>query len=295
MFSDESPHLRVLPSMPVSTFEEAAQALKTLPAPWWLRSRTSGNQLCVELREENELTLAWHKACALMPGVPVYVQPAVSGTCYRVLGAYDGRAFRPTHFLEERMREGFYRIPNACVIPPHTQTGPRRRVLNAAAQMAGRWPGEPGPLCVELIEDGTHTLAAQCNQDGVQGSLSDALRLFLGYTMQADRLDTEDGARSSTLEPGIAAAVCWFDAPTGVVVEIAGLTEARGMEDVLEVVMGIHEGDTVRHVTDTASRDRLGYVVATGENAQAALRTARRAVAAVRIETSPILEPAGED
>lgn len=292
MISSDIPHLRVLPCIPATTFEEAVQALKTLPGPWWLRGRHNGNQLCVRLQHENDLTLAWHKACAQAPGMPVQIQPAVSGACYRVLGALDGAGFRATHFLTEEVCGGLYRVPMACVLPPGAGNETGRRVLEAAAAMAQRWPGEPGPLCVELVDDGTHLFAVQCHTDGVQGGLSDALRLFFGFAMQADRMRGDEEITVSTLEPGLAAAVCWLETGAGVVSGVTGVEEAKAYENVLDIRVGVREGDTVRHVADTATRDQLGYVLATGDTAEHALQTAHRARAAVRIDTSPILEPA---
>ncbi|MCP4641242.1 MAG: ATP-grasp domain-containing protein [bacterium] len=82
------------------------------------------------------------------------------------------------------------------------------------------------------------------------------------------------------------AAVHWIPSRSGIVTEIAGEDEARAVPGVEDVVVTVTVGTTLGHVVDCASRDAVGYVMASGDNAQEAIETATRAAEAIQLTTT---------
>ena len=86
------------------------------------------------------------------------------------------------------------------------------------------------------------------------------------------------------------AALYWIPTRSGVVTEIRGLEAARAVEGLQDVVMTAKPGDVMGHVVDCPTRDRVGYVVATGATAAAAVAAAKRARDCCEVVTSPAYE-----
>ena len=85
-----------------------------------------------------------------------------------------------------------------------------------------------------------------------------------------------------------AAALAWIRTRSGKVVSIDGLRQAASVDGVAQIQIFARPGDTLRHVVDSAGRDRVGYVAATGPDAETALACVDSAVECCRIETSMI-------
>ena len=83
------------------------------------------------------------------------------------------------------------------------------------------------------------------------------------------------------------AALCWIPTRSGVVIEIRGIEEARAVSGIEEIMLEVKPGDAMRHIVDCESRDRVGYVLATGNDAEAAQCAARRALAVLDVVTQP--------
>jgi biotin carboxylase len=124
-----------------------------------------------------------------------------------------------------------------------------------------------GPRIIELAG---YPTAAYLPKDlireagGCDGT-ANALRLALGEVPEVS------AARACS------AALYWIRAGSGVVTEVAGLDAVRALPGVQDVAMHVKPGDTVRHIMDCADRDRIGYVVATADNLEAAVAAAKRA------------------
>lgn len=81
----------------------------------------------------------------------------------------------------------------------------------------------------------------------------------------------------------------WLLARSGVVTGFAGVEEARQMPGIDEVNIIAEEGDILSHVVDLPSRQRGGYIVATGNTIEEARERLEFARARVWINTSPAL------
>lgn len=89
--------------------------------------------------------------------------------------------------------------------------------------------------------------------------------------------------------PVRSAAIAWIPTRSGIVLNVEGAGDARAMPGVLEVRITAKPGDVMGHAVDAVTRDRIGYVVATGNSAGEALDTAQKACGLCRIVTSPAL------
>ncbi|MBB1245673.1 ATP-grasp domain-containing protein [Streptomyces durbertensis] len=85
--------------------------------------------------------------------------------------------------------------------------------------------------------------------------------------------------------PTRAAAIWFVRAEPGRVVEVVGREQAEKAEGVHEVVVNAEPGSVVQPVRSSA--DRVGYVIATGENSDSAVERARAAAEEVRVRTEP--------
>ena len=89
---------------------------------------------------------------------------------------------------------------------------------------------------------------------------------------------------------GVGAAACWLYARAGVIEAVKGSDEARGIAGVQSVVVNARPGDLVRHLENSESRDRLGYVLAIGATFDVALRTAEAGCRMIDIRTCATTE-----
>ena len=86
---------------------------------------------------------------------------------------------------------------------------------------------------------------------------------------------------------GVPWALRWLSSGSGVVTGVANLEAARAVHGVHAVEVLVSPGEVVGHIVDETSRDRIGYALATGETAAAALAAANEACSLCRILTEP--------
>jgi biotin carboxylase len=83
------------------------------------------------------------------------------------------------------------------------------------------------------------------------------------------------------------AALLWIPTHSGLVTEARGIQEARSVPGVEQVVVSAKPGDVMGHIVDCDTRDRVGYVIATGDDVEAAAAAAKRARDLCEIVTRP--------
>jgi len=113
--------------------------------------------------------------------------------------------------------------------------------------------------------------------------------MAMGSAERWSELFAAMGATSESLQGDGKVAAQWLRSRSGIVIDIAGVDEARSMDGIVSVQVGVALGDSVGHVVDSASRDRLGLVVAVGETLDEARGRAKAARDRIAITTQTIL------
>jgi cysteine synthase A len=90
--------------------------------------------------------------------------------------------------------------------------------------------------------------------------------------------------------PDCGAALVYLSAHAGIVDDVEGLIEARSLDGITEVVVNVSPGDRIGHVVAEATGARIGYALATGPTAAAALANARRACDHCKVTTRATLD-----
>jgi biotin carboxylase len=107
---------------------------------------------------------------------------------------------------------------------------------------------------------------------------TDLIPLTYGMDFMADSIRIvmgEPPTEVKRFERG--AALYWIPAEPGTVSAIEGIEEARAVSGVREVVIDLRPGDVVEPIVDCVSRDRIGYVMTTGDTAELAVAAAKQA------------------
>lgn len=280
LFSDAMPGM----AGPPVTGIEAARAAALEPGyPVWIRA---GHEFCVRVEQPTDLPMAVAQA-EKRSGGPVLVQKAVAGDTYRLVGFKIGRAFHPVEILRIDFPDSVYRVPLAISVPCGLGGGPYGRILEAARPAGVALP--PGYHYVEMefvLAEEMLVLTHVSSSDAPDTATAKVLYQAYGLALTSDaRLVAAKYPPQSVPTRELGAAWHWLKPDTGVVVEIEGLEAARAEPGVCEFLLDVQPGDTLGHVVDLASRDRVGHVLATGPTAAAAQSAAQRALGHLHIRT----------
>ena len=254
----------------VADLREAECAAQEFGAPLWVRGMGNEHAFCVRVDHVGDLPLA----CAKMrrrdgsAEAPLLLQQATDGAVCRVVGFQFDLACVPVEIVEESCLEGFYRVPMMLAVPSGLDAGAYAETMEAARKATRTLPPAAGLL--EMAFARLLRLALGVGLEGV------AARVVAGKPPIA--APTRD----------MAAVISWITPGAGVVKAIEGADAARAMPGVEEVTINIQPGDLIRHLADTAARDRIGWVITVGPTRDIAHACARAAVAAVRIVTQSV-------
>jgi hypothetical protein len=72
--------------------------------------------------------------------------------------------------------------------------------------------------------------------------------------------------------------------------EVSGVAAAASSPGVRLATVNVHKGDRIGHIVDDASRDQIGFVRASAQTPQEALRRARAARDRVEVRTTKTLQ-----
>lgn len=116
---------------------------------------------------------------------------------------------------------------------------------------------------------------------------TDLIPLTYGQDYMADSFAIALGQAPVVSRPHVrGAAIFWLPAEPGNVVRVEGVEEARRMPGVEDIVLAVRPGDVLEQIVDCATRDRTGYVLASGAGPAEAVANAKRACGACRIVTA---------
>lgn len=263
-----------------------------LPIPAWVRAAcTRGDGSCMRLDHPNDLSLASAKLQKRNLGGPIRIQPALEGAVYRALAFKTGKSLSLCCLIAEEMTTSVYRVPLSMMVPGAGRIDLLREVEAMAEQVNGHLPQGWGYVELEFVDTavGLRLIDVQCPAR-LDPHLRQLVRLALGIELRLASMACALGrmpALSPTRRTG--AAMTWLLTRSGVVTGLRGVEEARRMDGVIEVTINAREGDILSHVVDIPSRERGGYIVATGDSATQARERLDAARARVWINTSPAL------
>lgn len=270
----------------------ANTAAETLGAPLWVypyRNLSGATRMRVE--QLPDCVLAVNKALKHADGAPVCVQKAANGPLFRLLGFKLNREFAPVEVFEESLLDSAYVVPVSVTLPADLSGAAYQQLVAHAIKAARVLPF--GYYLVEMefiLEDGAPVLDA-IHLGHAPSILHQAvLEHASGIDLESDMLRVATGAPpAQTASRGLAAAGQWLTAPTGMVAAVDGVDDACAVPGVEQISVRIKPGDTLGHVVDTVSCERIGYILATGGRRVDAQTRLEKAVAKIEIRTTPVI------
>lgn len=263
-----------------------------LPIPAWVRAAcTRGDSSCMRLDHPNDLSLATAKLQRRNTGGPVRIQPALDGPVYRALAFKTGDSLRVACLVGDEMTTSVYRVPLSMTVPAEGRFDLLDEVVRLVEGVNGHLPTGWGYVELELVDtvQGLRLIDVQ-SPARLDPHLCQLVWLALGIDLRRAAMSCALG-RAPSLSPTreVGASMTWLLTRSGVVTGVQGVEEAREMDGVVEVRILASDGDILSHVVDIPTRERGGYIVATGAGAVQARERLEAARSRVWIQTSPAL------
>jgi len=180
-----------------------------------------------------------------------------------------------------------YQYDTGIVMPASVDTELRQAVIDLALQALAAIGFTLGAAHIDILvtPDGPRVVDIACCPEGVRVSI-DLVPLACGMDFLADSLCIAVGEPpQESPQYERSAAILWIPCGSGIVTDIQGVDEAAAIPGIQEVTVAAKPGDVMQHIVDCATRDKVGYVIAAGDNAQAARDTAQRARDTITINT----------
>ncbi|MCA1901456.1 MAG: hypothetical protein LDL53_04460 [Candidatus Hydrogenedens sp.] len=259
-------------------------------APLWVR--TVDNQFCGIVQEQNE----WQWICSTAirrsaKSQPIIIQQALKGKSYYLIGFRDRYHFFSTEILSVEFTAGSYRVPKLIWAPSDCSGFEIKRIIEKSKMKGKQLPRGNYCTLFEFVsnQDGVFLTFAQ-----ILNSPDKVLTKICKESSGVDLQKINDAIQHHEIpnhvpSKELGCAVSWFIPHSGVVQSIEGIEEVKRMEGVKEVFINIQAGDSITHVTDISSRDRIGYILAVCPDAFTAKNRALTALSKIKINTQNIL------
>jgi len=274
----------------VGSLSQAEQAARALRLPLIVKPADSFRSVGVARVDRiEEMSLAYARAMDASDINTVLIEAVIAGGEFSL----DAVAVNGTIHFGAVMRRECCQVPicayEGLFAPPPLDDQGRTALLQAARDALRALGVVNGSVHVEailtsagprVIEVAPYPAATWLPQD--------VAALAGGVDSEANALRAAVRERPCSGPPcDRGAALYWIPTRSGVVTKIRGLQAARAVDGVQDVVMTAQPGDVMGHVVDCPTRDRVGYVVATGATAPAAVNAAKRARDCCEVVTSP--------
>ena len=272
------------------TSVQAEEAAREFGLPVWIGSNETYSQTpIIRVDQIEDLPLAFSQATRKSLLKTAVVMPVVEGGAFYVDGVMIDGTFHLSGLIGVDTGEPPFRFERGLVAPPGVSDHDRDDVVRIAIQALGALECRNGCVHVEVVLAQHGAVVT-----GVFGAPA-ALRFPADVVLLAHGVDTLANAlRFAVGEPlrmeattNRGAALLWIPTHSGIVADIRGIEQARRIPGVEEVVMIAEPGDVMGHVVDCDTRDRVGYVIATGDDVEAAAVAAKRARDLCEIVTRP--------
>jgi biotin carboxylase len=256
--------------------------------PCWVRpvGSESGAQ-CLRVDHEADLELRIGQASRHSSVGRALIQRADGGAVWRILGFKLGPDYVPVEAFEEEHTYGAYRVTRAMYLPGAVTAAAYVRVTELARKVGALLPSSRGLVEIEVVLTASGPRLADVRlRPYVEAGIDALLRAACGITLLDDALRVAVGGRPCASPcQSLAGALVWIPSDSGVLEAIDGVEEARGLPGVAELAVAARPGETLGHIVDEVSRDRVAHIVAVGRNTAEARARAVAASEALRLRT----------
>lgn len=235
--------------------------------------RTLNNHFCGTVNELHDIPLMYSSAQKYtLQDQPILIQPHIHGETYEVLIHKTGRRSNIQGIFHVEHLISMYRVPIRITIPPPLDPDTSRGIIRTAEVIATNFPRGDYYLCVELCITKTekHT------------SFIYAIPHLDEYIAKLLRLNKQN--------PDFAYCVSWLiPHHSGVVEQLCGIEQLKDMSNIEEVRINLQHGQYIPHVTNTTTRDKMGYIITKGETPYEAIQIAKTTMQLVKISTKNVI------
>ncbi|MFP6598244.1 MAG: hypothetical protein VCC01_12365 [Candidatus Hydrogenedentota bacterium] len=221
------------------------------------------------------------------------LEHAVYGSGLWVLGFVVDGAFQLHGVVDLEWLSETFRFPMELHIPSSLSDRERDKLVTISEAVAETLGLSDGPVRIEYnyveSEECFQVIEVDC------GWFSDALPVDLfalgnegSYWENQIRLLNGEAVLAPD-EADQAVSLRWLHSRSGIVEDVQHTDDVSETEGVMQLELCVEVGMTLRHVLDVESRDRLGYVVATGATSGEAREVSRKAVDRIYIQRKTIL------
>lgn len=237
--------------------------------PLWVR--TINNSFCGIVNDLNDLSFIVNKAIMKSsPHKPIIVQKAVNGKTFCALLRTHRKWCECFEIYGVNFLKGMYRVPIEYWVPPHLSSHDilnlRKILHNVCSKIIHplKW------LQVELIKSRNKwNISFLCSYRNIDKSL-----------FELEKIRKERGNNQETYF------LRWIIPPSGVVEKITGISSAQNVQGVAKINIKLKPGELIRHISDTISRNRVGYIIATGKSLHSAIISSTKAIQTLNILTN---------
>lgn len=219
----------------------------------------------------------------------VLLESFIEGEEYNVDGLVHDGQYRLGGITGKERSRPPHRFDLGIFMPPPLSAELRDRLVSAVERGLAALGYRHGTTHVEVIAGSDGVLIVEAAGRPGGGRIpTDLIPLTTGTDYIADSFRVALGqAPSEQPAHRRGAALFWIPSRSGVVEAVEGVENAKALRGVHDVIVPVRVGDRVGHITDCVSRDRIGYVLTSGDTVEEAVETARRAQEQIRIVTRP--------
>ena len=181
---------------------------------------------------------------------------------------------------------GRFPVEIGHVVPANVGATMWQRLVDATMKVMDAAGLASGTLHCEWIVEGGEPVLVECAARLPGDEIPVLISLAYGFAMVDAYLRTLQGEFPTLpTRPRGGAAIRFLVGPHGIVSDVRGVDDARGVPGVEEVRVAVRPGDTLNPVT--SSWDRAGYVLANGETGREAWVRAELAASRVAVMVHP--------
>lgn len=258
----------------------------------------SGNQpVTVRAGQESQYAqfatdgvLPYQRIMASQPGARAVVETPCEGTGHWVFGLVTNGEVRVCAVADLEWKDEARRFPIAVSLPTSRSQEQSSDLQDVARKVVASLDFDSGPFRVECVfgDDGIRVTEVDLGRFG--GGLPVDLLQLAGiadyWAEQCVLLDIDAQDRPLESRP---VALRWLRSRSGIVESVDGASDVLAMNGVLSLQVDVKPGNQLGHVLDRYSRDRLGYLVVSGESNASALTMSNYAVESLVVHRRTVI------